>query len=242
MTRRPGARGWVGWLALGLSLAAAAAVIVVGLMVQDQDKESEADRANIAALSEALRQEQAARIDDGQLPVTPPVEEIVSETPDLVQGEDGKDGAKGDKGDVGPGPSPEQVRAAVVNYLTANPPAPGRPPTEQEIAGAVGAYCATRGGCRGDTGAQGAAGVGQTGPTGAQGPGPSAEQVAAEVAAYCSAGACVGPMGPAGQTGAPGQDAPRPPRGRFPAPLGREWECDVIWTAELIDTANCVIV
>lgn len=38
--------------------------------------------------------------------------------------------------------SPEQIAGAVASYLTANPPAPGRPPTSAEIGAAIASYFA----------------------------------------------------------------------------------------------------
>lgn len=46
----------------------------------------------------------------------------------------------GEKGERGPGPTPEQIRAAVAAYLVENPPPAGRAPTAAEVAAAVTEY------------------------------------------------------------------------------------------------------
>lgn len=79
-------------------------------------------------------------------------------------GAPGEKGDKGDKGDPGPGPTDEQVAQAVADYCSKNscvgpqgpagqdgapgqPGEPGRPPTADEIAAAVAAYCGQPGNC-----------------------------------------------------------------------------------------------
>lgn len=111
-------------------------------------------------------------------------------------------------GPPGPGPSPEQIRAAVdayllehpppagrpptedevaaavAQYLTANPPAPGRPPTAAEIADAVATYFATN-----------------PPPEGEPGRPPTAEEIRDAVDAYLAEHPPPeGPRGPAGPT------------------------------------------
>ena len=112
-------------------------------------------------------------------------------------------------GERGPGPTPEQIEAAVVaycaaraecagrpptteevaaavaQYLTANPPEPGRPPTPPEIAEQVSVYFANNPPPPGPEGERGPRG--EAGPTGERGPGPTDEEIEAAVAEYLAA-------------------------------------------------------
>jgi type II secretory pathway component PulJ len=118
----------------------------------------------------------------------------------------------------------DQVRVAVADYLSANPPRDGRTPTAAEVDAAVARFCETMG-CRGDDGTNGTNGEnGTDGTDGLDGADasddqvatqvaawcsenngclPTAEEIQAAVAAYCSAqpSPCVGPQGPEGQPG-----------------------------------------
>lgn len=244
-------RAWAGlsWLALAAVVAAVAFVFLRVVQLRDDlDAAEQArrdDRAAIAALSEGLRREQDAAVAAGQQPAAPSPEELVAETPELIQGPRGERGERGETGERGPGPTVEQVRTAVAAYLAAYPPEPGRPPTDAQVAAVVASYCAARGDCRGPVGPPGDDGAsivgpaGPAGPTGPPGPAATDAQVAAAVAAYCASGACTGPPGPPGP---PGVDAPRPPRILLPALLGRQQECDLIWTPERLTTQNCSMV
>lgn len=87
-------------------------------------------------------------------------------------GERGADGAQGATGAAG---------------SNGKDGAPGRPPTAEEIAAAVSAYCAS-GACQGAKG--------DTGATGQTGPGPTDDQVAAAVMAYCQTTGCPPPNNP----------------------------------------------
>jgi hypothetical protein len=120
--------------------------------------------------------------------------------------EPGPPGVQGVPGERGPAPTDEQVRAAVVTYLLANPPASGRPPTDTEITAAVAIYCGANN-CRGDRGFDGNDGV--NGTDGAQGPGPTDEQVINAVTTFCAANnGCVGPKGDKGDPGDPATACP----------------------------------
>lgn len=91
----------------------------------------------------------------------------------------------------GKSPTAEQVVTAVGEYLRANPPAPGRPPTPDEIAVATANYIALH---KEDF----------QGPEGKRGPGPSAQDVRAGVEAYCTSAdpsPCRGPAGAQGPQG-----------------------------------------
>lgn len=142
-------------------------------------------------------------------------------------------GPEGPQGPQGRPPTSAEVRAAVTDWLEANPPEDGRPPTEAEIAAAVADWCSDDR-CVGETGPQGERGpageMGPQGPVGETGPGPTDEQVAAAVADYCATSGCVGPRGPAGadgQDGADGEDGE--------PPLWWEWE----WQAKGNRTYRC---
>ncbi len=124
------------------------------------------------------------------------------------------------QGDPGPGPTPEQIEAAVVSYcaaraecagrppstqevaaavaqyLTANPPQPGRPPTPDEIAQQVSIYFANNPPPEGRPGRDGE--DGQDGATGEPGRPPTEEEIEAAVAEYLAANP---PSGPTCQEG-----------------------------------------
>lgn len=88
----------------------------------------------------------------------------------------------------------------------------GRPPTAQEIFGAVESYCASPllacVGPKGDKGEQGdfvAGDKGDKGDTGLSGRPPTSDEISAAVTAYCAANNnCVGPVGPVGPSGPTG--------------------------------------
>lgn len=118
-----------------------------------------------------------------------------------------------------------QVRAAVSEYLRINPPADGRTPTVAEVESAVTRVCQAIG-CQGQPGTEGPAG--QDGADGRNasdeqvatqvagycadnnGCLPTAEEIQAAVAAYCSAdpSPCAGPPGVQGEQGLPGPVLP----------------------------------
>ena len=87
------------------------------------------------------------------------------------------------------------VATAVANFLTANPPQPGRPPTAQEISTASSNYISAH-----EADFRGSAGT-----NGTNGKDATDAQVAATVTAYCDAhGSCAGQPGAAGANGATG--------------------------------------
>lgn len=100
-----------------------------------------------------------------------------------------------------PGATPAMIAVQVASYLTTNPPAPGRPPTQAEIATATSDYLSSHvAQFQGQPGATGAAG-----PTGAPGQDATDAQVQSAVAAYCSThNGCAGPAGADGPAGAQG--------------------------------------
>lgn len=106
-------------------------------------------------------------------------------------GSPGPGGAKGEPGEPGP---TGQTGADGATGARGPQGEQGRPPTAEEIAAAVAAYCGT-GACTGPKG--------DTGATGADGPGPTAEQIASAVATYCSNNGCGTAAPPPPETGSP---------------------------------------
>jgi hypothetical protein len=104
------------------------------------------------------------------------------------------------RGEAGRAPTPDEVAAAVAQHLTANPPRPGRPPTAGEITNAVATYFATN---PPPPGARG-----QDGSTGMPGRPPTAEEIQAAVSSYLAQNpppqGIPGPEGPAGPACQPG--------------------------------------
>jgi hypothetical protein len=96
-------------------------------------------------------------------------------------------------GEAGRPPTAAEVAAAVAQYLTANPPQPGRPPTASEVADAAATYFATNPPPQGDRGPRG-----QTGEPGRP---PTAEEIRAAVDEYLAENPPPrGETGPAGPT------------------------------------------
>lgn len=96
-------------------------------------------------------------------------------------------------------PTTAEVAAAVAEYLTANPPQPGRPPTAAEISDAVTTWFAANPPQDGRDGQDGA--DGKDGEDGERGPGPTDEQIEAAVQAWLSQHPPPpGPSCPAGYT------------------------------------------
>jgi len=118
-----------------------------------------------------------------------------------------------------------QVRSAVSAYLQINPPADGRTPTTAEVESAVTRVCQAIG-CQGQPGTEGPTGkdgtdgrdasdeqvASQVSDFCAENNGclPTAEEIQAAVAAYCSAtpSPCAGPQGAQGEQGLPGPVLP----------------------------------
>ena len=173
-----------GWFALYLVVAVALAGLVVFGYQSFSDARNE-DKARIDALSSGLREANRQLAELGQ--PTPPAPEQIVDEPEVVD----------TTTTTQPPPPPTsipraQLDAAVDRYLAANPPADGRPPTTEEIVSAVVAVCSATGGCNGRDGRDA--------------PAPTAAQIQAAVAAYCSDGRCRGPRGEPGADGAPGVD------------------------------------
>ena len=131
----------------------------------------------------------------------------------------------GERGPAGPGPTPEQLRVAVADYLAANPPAPGPAPSAADVAAAVASYLTahppTPG--RAPTAEEIAAAVatwfasnpvrdgqdgkdGRDGQDGGQGPGPTQAEIRAAVEAELAEHPPpAGPPGADGEDGSPAQ-------------------------------------
>lgn len=187
---------WV-WVATVAALVIIACVMVLALVATSAQGDARSATDAVAALAQQVR-------DLGGTPVIEP-----SQVP----------GPTGPAGAQGPGPTDAQVAAAVSLFCASHSNCTGTP-SQAQVAAAVRAYC-TDGACTGPKGSAGSSGVagaagaagatGQAGAGGAQGPGPTSDEVAAAVAAYCSAhGDCTGPAGqqgsagPRGDTGASG--------------------------------------
>jgi hypothetical protein len=126
----------------------------------------------------------------------------------------------GKQGERGPGPTDAQIAVAVNDYCALHDNCAGTP-SKTQVTAAVHAFCSA-GACRGSSGtpgpegrpgasgSSGASGApGQPGASGAAGPGPTDDQIAAAVAAYCTAhGNCTGPAGPTGSAGPTGPTGP----------------------------------
>lgn len=183
------------WAVVALSIVIAIALGWMVTQVQQQGARNDRQSEQIDALAGALTAEQEAAEDRGETPVAPEPEELI-EDPDAeappperpsdeqvltaVQQyfrehpvEDGKDA------------SPAAIAAAVINYLTENPPEPGRPgpaPTAEQISSAVAAHLAANPPPAGPPGADGADGTdGEDGHT------PTSEEIQAELDAYLDA-------------------------------------------------------
>lgn len=98
-------------------------------------------------------------------------------------------------GQAGRSPTADEVAAAVAQYLAAHPPQPGRPPTAAEIADAVATYFATN-----------PPPAGKDGRAGDPGRAPTAEEIRAAVAAYLAQHPP--PQGERGPTGPAGPNCP----------------------------------
>lgn len=97
----------------------------------------------------------------------------------------------------GRAPTAAEVAAAVASYLTANPPTPGRAPTAEEIASAVERYFADNPPPEGEPGQDG-----RDGRDGQDGRPPTAAEIRTAVDQYLAANPP--PAGPAGKDGQPG--------------------------------------
>ena len=175
----PGAVWFAAWVTVLI-----AALVVGGLVVGNVADARDRDRERIDALSRGLTaaNDRLAELDQ---PTQPAPEQIVDE-PEVVE-------TTTTLPPTSTVPA-ATIRAAVDRWLRDNPPADGRPPTTEEIVSAVVAVCTATGGCNGRDGRDA--------------PAPTAAQIQAAVAAYCSDGRC---RGSRGEPGAAGVDGVSPP-------------------------------
>ncbi len=166
---------------MGVAAAAVIFLNFVSTFEAEQDRSEIRDnldqsQVRTAALAEAVDALIHQVKEAGEQPYIESSKDVVENIP-LPKGESGPQGAMGPPGQQGPPPSEFQVRQAVEAYLTAHPPEPGRPPTLEEIQGAVSFYCSRFSQCvgpegeEGEQGERGSQGVaGPAGATGQQGP------------------------------------------------------------------------
>lgn len=199
------------WVTVGL---VALVVILVGWngwLLHDASQRAQAARSNALSLAEQV---QRACLDEDVIVsdqnVCDRAEEVADEPSTPITPQPGPTGATGERG---PAPSEGDVARAVASYCDSrgycrgpeggkgDKGDPGQPGTPGESIK----------GDTGDTGPAGASIKGDRGETGAPGePGPpgrapTAEEIAAAVAAYCEANnGCQGPQGEPGQPGEPG--------------------------------------
>lgn len=149
----------------------------------------------------------------------PTADDVVDSAPDEVKadpvpGPQGVPGTQGPTGEPGPGPSSEEVMAAVASFCTDTGKCQGPQgdnASARQVAIAVAAYCNNRGMCSGPSGIDG-----RDGADGQDAEPISPEQIAAAVTTYCNANnQCRGPSGEDGTNGQNGSDgapgAPGPP-------------------------------
>jgi len=186
--------------------------LVVLFLIAQQEQSLDRARAQYDALHEDYEMLYDEAIDAGAEPEAPAPDDVP--TPEPAQEPSIL------------GPTDLQVLQAVAAYCAngacrGTDGTDGDKPTAADVLAAVTAYCAD-GRCQGTpglngvngldglpgaTGEMGAAGAtGETGPMGPAGPGPTPEDIAAAVAAYCSTGACTGPQGEKGDTGDTGPE------------------------------------
>lgn len=150
---------------------------------------------------------------------------------------------RGPRGVQGPGPTREQVDAAVSAYcaergLCRGPAGvAGEPPTPSQVALAVASYCNARGECAGLQG--------ERGESGEKGDPPTEQQIADAVVAYCADGRCrgetgergpVGEQGPQGERGEKGDVGESGPQGEPGYPVSWTWTDQSGFTYTCVDT------
>jgi hypothetical protein len=176
--KMPSRRGIIQWAVIVVAL------VLIGLILYKVNIQAN----RVDALAEALGDEQSAAEGRGETPVAPDPKDLL-EDPDY----------RGPQGEPGPPPTdaqvfaavesyfranpvesveptPTAIAAAVSNYLTEHPPAPGEPgppPTAEQISTAVADYLT-----------ENPPASGPPGPQGERGPPPSPEDVAAAVEDY----------------------------------------------------------
>lgn len=127
-------------------------------------------------------------------------DDVVEQTPTIIEGTKGDKGDQGNPGKPGPPPSNLAVAGAVARFCSggACDGKDGKNATAAQVAQAVARFCTSRGDCVGPPGADGADGT--NGTNGSDGPPPTDAQVQAAVNSYCSqeSNPCQGPKGDPG--------------------------------------------
>ena len=185
------------WLVIG---ALVAILLLVGFnsisQVQATQEKQEAQQTTVYVVTrvgDVCADEEKIAQDPELQALCTEVDEISQDLPEVEAGPPGEKGEKGDKGDP---PTEEQIRVAVQEVLNENPEI-----AEDQIEQAVVNYLIANPPEPGKDGEQG-----EPGEDGSDGLNASDEQVAAAVAQYCADGACVGAPGQDGQDGEPGED------------------------------------
>lgn len=183
-------RPFMEWVALALGAVVIAALVWVLILFQAAADRSRDRQAQIDALAVAHDQLVADYEDLYEQAVGEGVEPRVPEPEDIPESPRVTT-VVGPRGAMGPAGAPGMVGPR-------GEPGPPGAPGDPGVDGADGAP--------GEAGVDGEAGV--------PGPGPTAEQIAAAVADYCTTtGACVGPQGPTGADGTTGPAGPAGPQG-----------------------------
>lgn len=168
-----------------------AAVLMAWTLSQVQRQADQID-----ALAAALGDEQSAAVANGEDPVAPEAEELIEDPeytppPEPIRPSDDQVQEaveayfREHPVQDGENASPPQIAAAVINYLTDHPPAPGQPgpaPTEEQLLNAVAVYLAANPPPPGPPGADGTDGA-----DGRDAEPLTSERIQAELAAYLAA-------------------------------------------------------
>jgi hypothetical protein len=213
------------WITVGL---VALLVIMVGLngwLLHDASQRAQAARQNALSLAEQV---QRACLDEDVIVsdknVCDRAEEVVEEPATPVTPQPGPSGAAGERG---PGPSENDIAVAVAAYCDSRGDcrgpagAPGasvkgdKGDPGESVQGEKGDPGASVKGDKGDTGDTGDTGAtGDTGQQGEPGRPPTAEEILAQVQAFCAANyECRGPVGDTGMNGQNGTPGPACPDG-----------------------------
>lgn len=183
-------------LGTGVVMSVLLAWVIYSIQVQHQ---------RVEVLAQALADEQSAAEANGLDPVAPEPDDLIDDPelpdPPASPSDEQVQAAVEDyfaehPVEDGENASPAQIAAAVIRYLTENPPAPGEPgppPTDEQISNAVAAYLAANPPPAGPPGEDGTDGT-----NGADGHTPTSEEIQAELDAYLAANPL--PMCPSGTT------------------------------------------
>jgi hypothetical protein len=182
------------WHILLVALLVILGLVVYTIIQLGSMRSTQAQQARVVtALSSNLAGAQDQLKAHGYQPSQPPPQQVIAQA--------GAPGSPGPQGSQGPGPSDEQVAAAVAAYLAQHPIA-GQPPTQEQVSAVVAVYMT-----------QHPAPAGSPGPTGAAGPGPSDTQIADAVAVWESGHPVATVTGPSGAAGPQGSQGPPGPSG-----------------------------